>query len=228
MLTKIQEFLQDNREKYESWLVDNQYGGCHIKILEYLKNIENGVFVEAGACDGIFQSNTKILEDLGWTGLLIEPSINYFNECKNNRSSICENYALVSFDYKLDNIKCDLLGDLILEKKGITLMGDTNQITCVTTTLSQLIERHNINKIDFLCLDVEGYELEVLNGINYNNVDITYVLVEHNSKNYTLNELINLMKLNGFELVVNLSNFNHNDCPTWLGTHQDYLFKKTK
>ena len=226
-MMNIKNFLHDNATKYEHWLIDNQYGGCHIKILEHLKDIENGVFLECGACDGIFQSNTKILEELGWSGLLIEPSINYFNECKNNRTSICENYALVSFDYKSDYIDCVLSKDTITENESIILMGETEQTKCKTSTLSNLLKKHNINKIDFFSLDVEGYELEILKGINFNDTDITYILVEYNIE-YSLEDLINLMKINNFELLCNLSNYNLDNCPTWPGTHQDYLFKKTK
>ncbi|KAB7494704.1 hypothetical protein Anas_07473 [Armadillidium nasatum] len=44
-------------------------------LLEYFKNKKNGTFIEVGALDGEFLSNTLILEkELGWTGLLIEPN----------------------------------------------------------------------------------------------------------------------------------------------------------
>ena len=69
------------------------------KLKKYL-NFENGFFIEVGAHDGIFQSNTLNLEEsLGWKGILIEPSLNAYLECiKNRPKSICINLALTSFE----------------------------------------------------------------------------------------------------------------------------------
>ena len=40
-------------------------------LLKYLKHIKNGIFIEAGAFDGVMQSNTIMLEDKGWTGRVL-------------------------------------------------------------------------------------------------------------------------------------------------------------
>ena len=67
--------------------------------LKEFLNFRNGFFIEVGAHDGIFQSNTLSLEkDLGWTGILIEPSISAYLDCVKNRpNSKCINTALTSF-----------------------------------------------------------------------------------------------------------------------------------
>lgn len=221
---KIKKFLEENSTKYENWLVNNDFGGVDIKILKYLENIENGVFVEAGAHDGIFQSTTKILEDLGWTGLLIEPSKPLYEKCKKNRTSISENLALVSSNYNQDTINGDWIGNLILQNEGITLMGDIDEV-CNVSTLTELCKKHNIYDVDFFSLDVEGYELEVLDGVNFNLINIKYCLIEWNKRVYSVEDLINYMRNKNFELVCNLSNFTKENCPSWPQTHQDYLFK---
>jgi len=52
------------------------------KLLKYL-NFNNGFFIEAGANDGVNQSNTLMYEQkYGWSGLLIEPSFIKYEECK--------------------------------------------------------------------------------------------------------------------------------------------------
>jgi FkbM family methyltransferase len=224
---KIKKFLDENNLKYQNWLVNNDYGGIDIKILKYLENIENGVFIEAGAHDGVFQSTTKILEDLGWTGLLIEPSEFLYKKCKNNRTSISENYALVSFNYNQNTIKGDWIGNLILENNGITLMGDKDEV-CQVSTLTELCKKHNIYDVDFFSLDVEGYELEALDGVDFNLINIKYCLIEWNKHKYTIENLINYMENKNFELVCNLSNFTKENSPSWPETHQDYLFKNKK
>ena len=220
----IKTFLKENGDKYSKWLIDNHYGGIEYKILKYLQDIDNGVFVEAGAHDGIFQSTTKILEDLGWTGLLIEPSKNLYEKCKENRNSICEHYGLVSNEYSENTISGSLNSNLLKSNNGITLMGDKDE-ECPAITMTELCKKHNIYKIDFFTLDVEGYELEVLKGIDFNTVDINYFLIEAHTLNYKLEELTNYLSKMGFELICNLSNFNKENCPRWPGHHQDYLFK---
>jgi len=223
---KIKNFLNENSDRYKNWLVNNDYGGIDIKILKYLEDIENGVFVEAGAHDGIFQSTTKILEDLGWSGLLIEPSKSLYEKCKQNRTSISEKFALVSFDYNQDTINGDSIGYLISQNKGITLMGEDE--VCEVSTLTELCVKHNMYDIDFFSLDVEGYELEALNGVNFDLINIKYCLVEWNENKYSIENLINYMENKNFELLCNLSNFTKENCPLWPGTHQDYLFKNKK
>ncbi len=65
-----------------------------------LLNREHGTFIEVGAVDGLFQSNTKLLEEqYGWTGILVEPSGNLFEQlCKNRPYSHCFQCALGSLE----------------------------------------------------------------------------------------------------------------------------------
>lgn len=75
-------------------------------LLKYL-NYDSGFFIEAGANDGIKQSNTYFYEiEKGWKGLLVEPNYRQYVECKKNRpNSIVENYALVGDQYNKDFIR---------------------------------------------------------------------------------------------------------------------------
>ncbi|MCH2127440.1 MAG: FkbM family methyltransferase [Pirellulaceae bacterium] len=71
------------------------------RLMENYLDFDNGVFVEAGALDGITASNTLYFENYrGWTGLLIEPVPTYWELCARNRpTAIVENCALVSNDF---------------------------------------------------------------------------------------------------------------------------------
>ena len=224
--TKITEYINKHYDNLTKWLVDNHWGGVDVKILPFLSHIENGFFVEAGAHDGVFQSNTKILEELGWEGLLIEPSHNLYLKCKENRNCDCENYALVSTQYEGDTIKTSKHRDKNYNKNCIITMGDDLTKEAPTITLNNLLKKYNRNKIDFFSLDVEGYEFEVLNGIDFENIYISYFLIEVNTDDYSLLEMDNFMKLNGYENICNLSNFTKANCKTWPGNHNDYLYKK--
>lgn len=205
---------------------EKTYENLPIKILKYLKGIEKGIFVEIGAHNGIFQSNTKILEDCGWSGLLIEPSRELFNECKKNRNCFVENYAIVSDDFLDVMISLDNTGEMINEKKGIFSMGPEKSATCPAKSFNNLNKKFKFKKIDFMSIDVEGYELEVLKGIDFYNIDITNLLVEINYNFYSLNDVEKKLSSYGYNPPINISNFSRDNCPTWPGTHQDFLFIK--
>lgn len=178
--------------------------GLDLKLLKYL-NFKDGFFIEAGANDGISQSNTLMYElNLNWKGLLIEPNEKKFNQCKENRkNSIVENAALVSKSFKNEFIS----GNFDQNDYESSLMamvtdnGDYNDeeiiknrneriekfkvVKVPALTLSELLDIHKINKIDFFSLDVEGYEISVLNGIDFQKHRPTYILIETaNRKNY--------------------------------------------
>ena len=195
-----------------------------IKLSKYL-NYSDGFFIEAGANNGIDQSNTYLFErEFGWKGLLIEPNSIKFNECKNNRpNSIVENCALVSENYKDDFIK----GNFNEIKDGESLMamivddGDWvdndltirksyrknyRQIVSVpATTLTSLLKKYDVNKIDFFSLDVEGYELSVLNGLDFEQFRPSYILIETaNDQNYQ-NIIKDYMQKNDYKFLESLS-----------------------
>src|SRR5436190_1037191 len=74
----------------------------------------NGFFIEAGANDGIAQSNTLYFEKyFGWTGLLIEPIPELAQRCRKNRPGcVTENCALVDFEYSPKTVEmrfCNLM-----------------------------------------------------------------------------------------------------------------------
>ena len=166
-------------------------------MLEYI-NYNDGFFIEAGANDGLSQSNTALYEfDYGWKGLLVEPNFKKYLDCKKIRkNSIVENYALVSSNYTQKTIKGDFNNqdyenslmamviddgdyqdDILLYCKNEKIKN--NQIVEVPAiTINDLLDKHKISKIDFFSLDVEGYEMSVLNGMDFSNVRPKYFLIE--------------------------------------------------
>jgi len=74
---------------------------------KYLKNIQNGTYVECGAFNGLNQSNTLKLERTGkWKGILIEPNPHAYRKIiKNRTNAFAANCALVSHDYKDEYIE---------------------------------------------------------------------------------------------------------------------------
>ena len=150
-------------------------------IINKLYKDKKGFFVEVGVSDPIDQNNTYLLEQNGWSGLLIEPSKKHNSRYSTIRpKSIIENVALVSKDYKENFI---YFNDSFSENHGFTsTVSEKNgkeKVPCAT--LETILIKNNINHIDFLSIDVEGYEIEVMNGININDFDIETIVEMHNT-----------------------------------------------
>lgn len=196
------------------------------KILKYL-DYDGGVYIESGANDGVTQSNTYYLEkNKRWSGILIEPSESSFELCKQNRSenNIFLNCALVSNDYDSDYIEGDFDGNLMSSVNGNRRNNIGIKIKTKAKKLSDILNENNLKKIDFFSLDVEGYEYEVLKGIDFNSHEFKFLLIEIYKWDYK--KIVDLLNTNGYELIENLSGFNLDNNPYWDGTHNDYLFKK--
>lgn len=165
-----------------------------IRLRPYLC-FEAGFFVEAGANDGISQSNTLYFERYkGWTGILIEPVPELAAQCGINRPRcIVETCALVPFGFADGEVVmryCNLMslikGSMRSEEEeqdhiaaGCAIQGvETYELKVPARTLSSVLDQHAVSRIDFLSLDVEGFELGVLKGIDFNRYRPTFMLVE--------------------------------------------------
>ena len=151
------------------------------EILKYL-NFKDGFYIECGAYNGVDQSNTWYLEkSLNWKGILIEPSKKTFNELIINRSpkNFFENVALVSENYLKNNKKIYLIENNLYSKVNNN-NNFLNSKEVAATTLNNILKKYNIYKVNFFSLDVEGYEKEVLEGLDLNVFHIDYILIETN------------------------------------------------
>tara|TARA_Y100000768_G_C23936645_1_gene662911 strand:- start:109 stop:753 length:645 start_codon:yes stop_codon:yes gene_type:complete len=192
--------------------------------LNEIFNKKGGFFIELGANNGLFQSNTAFFEKkMEWSGILIEPSLKGYEECKKNRpNSVCLNYACVSNDYKNDYIEGDFKDNSAMGSIGGKRLRRQNLVKVKAITLEKILDEHCHTNIDFLSLDTEGYELEILKGLNLNKYRPKFMLIEVYKKDY--NDIVNFLNLLNYKLHSNFTNYNKIDNPRWDGTHNDYLF----
>ena len=192
--------------------------------LNEIMNKRNGFFIELGANDGLKQSNTAFFEkEMGWNGILIEPSLEGYEKCKINRkNSICLNYACVSNDYKDNYVLGDFHNNHLMGSVNGVRNNSKNLIKVNAITLEKILDEHCNTDIDFLSLDTEGYELNILKGLNLEKYRPKFMLIEVYTKDFT--NIVNYLNMNNYKLHSNVTNYNKIDNPGWDGTHNDFLF----
>jgi len=168
------------------------------KLKPYLSK-RNGFFIEAGANDGLRQSNTLYYERFrGWRGLLVEAVPELAEQCRRNRpKSRVENCALVAADHKGASIGmtyCNLMSQVdgargsAEEDRRCLDIGVRNEpvtryrLDAPARTLTSLLDQVRPPQIDFFSLDVEGYELSALRGLDMARYRPTYLMVEANAR----------------------------------------------
>ena len=205
-----------------------------MKLVELFNKKENGFYIELGANTGLNVSNTALLEaKYNWTGILIEPSTWGCEECKKNRpNNIILQYACVSNDFESSVVDGDFVDGHPMASIGQTRRTTDNNgnpprhETVPATTLEKILDEHlsGNKQIDFLSLDTEGYEYNILKGMNLKKYSPTYVLIEIYIDDFK--KIVELMLSNNYILHSCITNFNHIDNPIWDGTCNDYLFIK--
>jgi len=145
--------------------------------------ITGGFFVDVGAYDGRMYSNTALMEhEYLWDGLCYEPDPEVFLLLIQRRECACINKAVSNyngaapFQINHDRTWSGLLGYAReLQHKPVL---DT--ITVPVVTLADEFAERGIEHIDYLSIDAEGADLNVLHGIDFDKVEITVISVEVN------------------------------------------------
>lgn len=145
----------------------------------------NGFFVEIGAYDGVSMSNTYLLEyDYNWKGVCVEANPTYFSHLVKNRPN-CINlsYAVFNENDKQMSFIDDKSGGCsgFVETNSHTHILHNPIITVTTKKLTTILDELNAPSfIEFLSLDTEGSEWEILNSHDFDKYIFGYICVEHN------------------------------------------------
>jgi hypothetical protein len=143
---------------------------------------KDGFFIELGACDGLFLSNTLFFErELGWNGLCIEPNDMYFEKLKKNRKCLVSHELISSVSgTEADFSICEAASGIADEDSG-PFTTKQNIVKKVTKTLGEVLESVQAPTIiDYLSLDVEGHEYSILSTFPFDKYKFRCITVEHN------------------------------------------------
>lgn len=178
------------------------------RILKFFNNKTNGFFVDIGAYDGIAISNTKLLEDIGWDGICIEPHPKVYERLVKNRTCKKINCALWNEDTEVNFLSLsgptEMLSGIFdsydeRHKQRIFMEldrdGGTHEMIKIKAQRFETIVKNT--EIDFMSVDTEGSELQILDMIDFNKYSISMICVENNFFEKKFDEFMNSK---GYEL----------------------------
>ena len=177
---------------------------------------QEGFFVEFGATNGKDLSNTFILEkSFGWNGILAEPARSWHHELASNRDCKIEtdcvwtvsNASLLFNEVpylELSTINSFSEGDMHVDARK---SGKKYQVK--TISLNDLLTRHDApNIIDYLSIDTEGSEFEILKSFDFERHQFNFISCEHNFTDSRI-QIYELLTAQGYTRILeNISKFD--------------------
>jgi FkbM family methyltransferase len=168
----------------------------------------DGFFVEFGATDGVTLSNTYYLEkSLDWKGIVAEPLATWHAALSANRRAVIDHRCVWWESGKtLDFLAANRYPELssIAEFAGddyqaSTRAIDATSITVKSVSLNDLLTEHEApSRIDYLSIDTEGSELDILSAFDFDRFKVSVITVEHNYQPDMRGSIQQLLGAHGF------------------------------
>jgi FkbM family methyltransferase len=184
--------------------------GQDTRVVEFYKGKRNGFFVDIGSADGVFISNTYMLErDYSWSGICVEPIPEQYAKLLMNRPGVvCCDMAVYNESNQtvvFDIANNDILFSGIRENIDChmdAVNSNRTEISVNTISLNDLLSKYNApDHIDYLSLDTEGSEYEILKHCNFNKYTFGYIDVEHNHVEPRRSHIRELLLSNGYTYI---------------------------
>ena len=158
------------------------------KILKLFDKAHKGVYLDIGCYHPTRVNNTLSLYRKGWRGMNIDLNqltIDMFNYARPGDINIC-----AAISNKETKKKLYYLGDLdpknTLDLRHKSWLKTTFNISSKdiktryvkTLKLEKILDKHNFKEVDFMNIDIEGHEIEVLKSINFRKIKVNVICVE--------------------------------------------------
>jgi FkbM family methyltransferase len=177
-----------------------------IFVASMLDGKSHGYFIEAGASDGIDCSNTFLLEKrFSWDGIMVEPSRTSYQALIANRSGVAVNAAL----WSISNLELNFIETVSPGLSTISSFKDLDFLSADREVLTEykvstislmdlLIKHESPKEIDYLSLDTEGSEFEILRDFNFDVFTFNLISVEHDWNIKNSESVSNLLRSKGY------------------------------
>jgi len=155
--------------------------GQDLFVLNILSGENSKTFVDVGGNHPINCSNTYLLELNGWTGIAIEPQEKLRRLWPSFRKTPCLNYVIGPEEKEIIFLESDMGADGLSGIEGFNKCDNNKykKILVQQKKLNTVLTENYIRKVDYLSIDVEGYEMNVLKSINFSTVDIRLISIEN-------------------------------------------------
>jgi FkbM family methyltransferase len=191
-----------NLDHYQSQIFQDVF------VLWALGDKRDGYFVEIGVGDGRALSNTHMLEKTyGWRGLLAEPNPAFQDRIRAQRTAVLDTRAVYAtsgqtLDFSAFGVGGELSG-LTQDLRPRADAAEEKTIQVETVSLMDLLDQHNApTTIDYLSVDTEGSEFEILKTLDTRRYLPLTLTVEHNFDVRTLAALKALLEPMGYRQVL--------------------------
>lgn len=207
------ELIKSFPREYAALLIEHlPYSTAQLRqdlfVLGQLGFKKNGFFVEFGATNGIDLSNTFLLETkFGWSGILAEPAKCWHADLRKNRDSSIETRCVWKDSCSILSFREARLKELstIDQFRGSDSLKSSRNSASVyevpTISLNDLLEEYNAPyHMEYLSIDTEGSEYEILSKLNFEKYSFDVITCEHNFTNMR-EKLFSLLSRNGYKRV---------------------------
>lgn len=192
--------------------------GQDIIVDNILDGKRGGVFVDIGAHDGVSISNSYFLEkSRDWTGICVEPIPSRYQELVANRNCKCYNLCCDNEDREAKDFLqltgyTEMLSGFMetqnpqhlqrIEQEIKAYGGSKSIVSVATRTLQSILQENKMDYVDFLSIDTEGSEYNVLQGIDFTKCQFHIIAVE---SNYRDTRIFCLLEKNGYRFLMHPS-----------------------
>jgi FkbM family methyltransferase len=146
----------------------------------FFRGTDRGFFVEVGAYQPENLSQTFDLEQSGWTGVLVEPQPDLAAELRRRRSAKVYQEACSSRRNSGSRLTLHLAGGASSFNRALNSadIKPHGTIEVPVRTLDEILNDAGLPRVDFISIDVEGHELEVLDGFDLARWHPRLILIE--------------------------------------------------
>ena len=185
------------REAIGGRIYPSEIGQDKWVIFRMFPGVANGYFVDVGSGHGTIGSNTKALEDLGWTGICIDP----FPTAMEGRTCRMEKVVVSSVAGQTVKFHTHAglggIADTLGKWKDEASKSPIVELT--TTTLGEVLDRSRAPSfIHFMSIDIEGAELEALKGIPFDRYRFGAMAIEHNDEEPKRSDILKFLDARGY------------------------------